>query len=55
MKAQKKKHREYLSHFHISGFTYYEGALVFNQLKIGTELSLQAEPENKFNARAVAI
>jgi len=50
-----KNKREHLSHFSISGFTYYEGALAFNQLKIGTALRLEAEPENKYDPRAVAI
>lgn len=52
---KKKIKREHLNHFHISGFTYYEGALAFNELEIGTQLILEAEPDNKFDARAVAI
>lgn len=47
--------REHLSHFSISGFTYYDGVLAFNQLEIGTALRLEAEPDNKFDARAIAI
>lgn len=50
-----KNKREHLNHFSISGFTYYEGALAFNQLEIGTSLRLEAEPENKYDPRAVAI
>lgn len=53
--TQHKKHREHLSHFMISGFTYYEGALVFKELQVGTELSLKYEEDNKFDARAIAI
>jgi len=41
--------------FHIAGFTYYNGVDVFENLKIGTKLLLQAEPENKFDPNAVAI
>jgi hypothetical protein len=41
--------------FHIAGFTYYEGVEVFENLKIGTQLSLKAEPENAFDPNAVAI
>jgi hypothetical protein len=41
--------------FHIAGFTYYNGVDVFESLKIGTALLLQAEPENKFDPYAVAI
>ncbi|MDT0294445.1 HIRAN domain-containing protein [Mesonia ostreae] len=50
-----KNKREHLSHFSISGFTYYDGVLAFNELEIGTALRLEAEPENKYDARAVAI
>jgi len=46
---------KHFSHFHIAGFTYYEGATVFNELKIGTELRLVLEPENKYDPNAVAI
>lgn len=52
---KKKIKREHLNHFPISGFTYYEGALAFNELEIGSPLRLEAEPENKYDARAVAI
>jgi hypothetical protein len=45
----------HLADFDIAGFTYCDGVDVFCELKIGTELILQAEPENRFDARAVAI
>ena len=41
--------------FHIAGFTYYNGVDVFEHLKIGQELLLKAEPENRFDPNAVAI
>ena len=41
--------------FHIAGFTYYNGVDVFENLKIGTELALHAEPENRFDPLAIAI
>jgi hypothetical protein len=41
--------------FHIAGFTYYDGADIFYQLKIGAALKLSAEPENGFDPYAVAI
>ncbi|HQF48357.1 DNA-binding protein [Flavobacterium alvei] len=47
--------REHLAHFDIAGFTYYEGVLAFNELKIGVQLQLKLEEENKYDARAVAI
>lgn len=47
--------QEHLTHFDIAGFTYYKGAKCFNKLKIGKKLKLKLEPENKFDARAVAV
>ena len=41
--------------FHIAGFTYYDGADVFKNLKIGAPLSIKAEPENRYDPEAVAI
>ena len=46
---------EYLTNFNIDGFTYYEGASVFSQLKIGSRLKLKLEENNKYDAKAVAI
>ncbi|MDR1974144.1 MAG: HIRAN domain-containing protein [Bacteroidales bacterium] len=40
---------------HIAGFAYYDGIDVFDSLKIGTRLSLKAEPENPKDCNAVAI
>jgi hypothetical protein len=41
--------------FHIAGFTYYNGVDVFENLKIGTNLTLHAEPENRHDPNAVVI
>ena len=41
--------------FHIAGFTYYDGVDVFEKLKIGKELLLKAEPENRYDPNAVEI
>ncbi|MDO5655991.1 MAG: HIRAN domain-containing protein [Flavobacteriaceae bacterium] len=46
---------EHLANFNIAGFTYYDGALVFEKLKIGQKLKLQLEENNRYDARAVAI
>lgn len=51
----KKRHKEHLDHFNIAGFTYYDGAEVFDQLKIGSILTLELDEENKYDARAVKI
>lgn len=50
----KTKKRHYTT-FDIAGFSYWEGCIVFNELKIGTELALVREEENKFDPYAVAI
>jgi len=47
--------KEHLAHFTIAGFTYYDGALAFSKLKIGTKLELKPEENNPFDARAVAL
>lgn len=47
--------KEHLANFNIAGFTYYDGALIFHKLKIGTELKLKLEEKNKYDAKAVAI
>lgn len=45
----------HFSSFHLAGFTYYEGVDVFEELKVGTVLTLSAEPENRYDPQAVAI
>lgn len=41
--------------FHIAGFTYWDGLEVFDELKIGTELTLEVEPNNGHDPNAVKI
>ena len=41
--------------FHVSGFIYYDGALVFDQLAIGKKLTLRREPDNHYDANAIAL
>lgn len=48
------KKRHYI-HFDIAGFTYWEGCLVLNELKVGTKLTLVREEDNKFDPYAVAV
>jgi hypothetical protein len=45
----------HFSNFQIAGFTYYDGAEVFELFKIGSVLELRAEPDNRFDPYAVAI
>ncbi len=49
------KIKEHLSNFHLAGFSYYEGVFAFNKLKIGSELSLKLDKENKYDPQAVAV
>ena len=41
--------------FYVSGFTYYDGIDVIDELRIGSTLKIVAEPENKFDPYAVAV
>lgn len=41
--------------FHIAGFQHWDGALVFDKLKVGTELTLDPEPDNPHDPSAIAI
>jgi len=45
----------HLINFSIAGFSFYNGVDVFEELKIGTELQLQAEENNKFDPYAVLV
>lgn len=51
----KRKVSNHLANFNLAGFTYYDGIEVFNQLKVGTKLRLVPEPDNPYDAKAVAI
>jgi hypothetical protein len=46
--------RSYLN-THVAGFTYWDGLDVLGELRLGSELSLMAEPENPYDPQAVAI
>ncbi len=47
--------RRHFQNFDIAGFSYWDGAVVFNDLKIGTQLRLEREAENQYDPKAVAI
>lgn len=47
--------KKFLKSFYIAGFGYYQGAFVFHQLKIGTQLLLKYEHNNIHDDHAVAI
>jgi hypothetical protein len=44
-----------LERFHIAGFQFHEGPELIEDLQVGAELHLVREPENRHDARAVAI
>jgi len=54
-KNQKRRKKEYLSHFTLAGFTYYDGVEVFNELKVGTLLEIQRETDNPYDPMAIMI
>jgi hypothetical protein len=47
--------RKYLLDCNIAGFTYYDGVIVFDRLRLGTKLCLVAEPENRYDPNAIAL
>ncbi|KMQ70818.1 HIRAN domain-containing protein [Chryseobacterium koreense] len=47
--------KEHLAHFHVAGFTFYEGVSVFQKLKVGKKVKFELEEDNKWDPRAVAI
>jgi len=47
--------REHFAHFHIAGFSYYEGVLAFEDLKVGGLLTLKLDPKNTYDKYAVEI
>ena len=46
---------KHFSHFHLAGFSYYDGVAVFNELKIGSLLRMVAEPDNQHDPYAVML
>lgn len=47
--------REHLLNCDIAGFTYWDGAIAFEHLKIGTLLRLEFEPDNDYDPNAIAL
>jgi len=47
--------REHFAHFHIAGFSYYEGVLAFKNLKVGKQVTLKHESKNIKDKYAVEI
>ena len=47
--------RRHFANFDIAGFSYWDGAIVFQDLKIGTQLRFEREEANQYDPKAVAI
>lgn len=45
----------HINDFNIAGFTYWEGCMTIANLRVGSQLRLVRERENKFDPHAVAI
>ena len=55
MKIKGKKGKEHLANFSIAGFTYYDGAEAFSELKMGLKLEIELEKDNAYDPQAVLI
>lgn len=52
---KKLQERMYFANFFIAGFNYYEGCMVWEELKVGAKLELVRDECNKVDVNAVAI
>jgi len=50
-----KKRKMYLIDCHLAGRKYHDANEVWDKLKIGTLLQLQAEPDNRYDPKAVMV
>ena len=46
---------KHISSFYIAGFTFWDGCMAFNELKVGRKLRLVCEEDNRYDPNAVAI
>lgn len=49
------KIERHIGNFNIAGFTYWDGCIALDKLRIGARLRLERESENRFDPYAVAI
>lgn len=47
--------RLHFSNFNLAGFTYWDGAEIFDQLKVGSVLHFEREIDNRYDPKAVSI
>jgi hypothetical protein len=52
---QRVENRRHFLHCDIAGFTYWDGCMALEELKIGKTLQLVREKENQFDPYAVAL
>ena len=52
---KRTEQRKHFLHCNIAGFTYWDGCIAFDELKIGTKLELVREEDNKYDPEAVAL
>lgn len=50
-----KTKREHYRSFCIAGFTYYDGPFFFEELKVGTRLTLKRDKKNGYDPQAIKI
>ena len=52
---KRTEQRKHFLHCNLAGFTYWEGCIAFEKLKVGTKLDLVREEFNRHDPDAVAI
>lgn len=53
--GKRTEQRKHFLHCNIAGFTYWDGCIAFEELKMGTKLELVREDYNRHDPNAVAI
>ena len=53
MSAKKENH--FFTSFYVAGFSYYQGAFLFSEMKIGSLIEIVDDTENKFDDYAVEL
>ncbi len=46
---------KHIDTFFVAGFQHHDGALVFDQLKVGAPVALVPEPDNPYDPSAIAV
>jgi hypothetical protein len=51
----REEKRLHLIHCNIAGFTFWDGCIAFENLKLGTKLQLVRDSNNRYDSKAVAL